>query len=782
MSIEKTSKKNHPEQSQSDAQDGVHAGLLAASNSKKNHSPAENTNEAKIESKNAANSLLFSAMEDYSDAKSKDHTSKVVSQAHTNERKPEQSNDPIPEGSQNNIAKNEQSRKTNNLTNEVAYSALANMENAYNATYQNKTPQNGSNSKFTSSDSVIASSNKSKQITNSIRPETESLSEVKSNEHRLDSQLQISKNLPSYVIDSNKLSVKENQTDILSNRDSSTISKKLDFTNQVELPSATKIQRNNVIANVTTNEFLKKTNDQNAVPLSSSIDLSKKMVVDDNVVTKQSPNPDHQQLSSPKAFPLPKDNSSIIASQSDRTDNNSEPDFLKRPKFGGAQTVAEASPPPIIAQPLRFNGSSSMARDTVSASQDMIQSLSDLLKSQSTRQANPEIASKPTADSSKNHIESNQHSSGDKTAASFSKMLSNISPSPTDSAIANHQKQDSLKPPSSLEINADKLIAARGLNPSPPSSVNDLARSSTDTTKAEIKSVSDIKSSPTTSDKEISRDKTEHSHQDNSQSKSRPEGKSAATDNTDTSQKNQRHNEKQDDRSNKDTASNQDKSQRPSDKLSDKANDTQNKNDHKPDHKIDNKNQDQPDGKDKVQGKQIKSDQAKPDQADNNNPNLRGGKKGADNIGAKDSTIGNKANNINNKPDMLIMDETKKRADANELPPVLAIGAAALAGIARHTEKVIEEVEAIKAANKDSNGTSTKRRPYIVRLGDSLNSIAKNTLGDKRFANLILTINRARIRFKTDGTDYDAPLETGLKIALPSENEALIHKKSFFAE
>src|SRR5262249_10889459 len=70
---------------------------------------------------------------------------------------------------------------------------------------------------------------------------------------------------------------------------------------------------------------------------------------------------------------------------------------------------------------------------------------------------------------------------------------------------------------------------------------------------------------------------------------------------------------------------------------------------------------------------------------------------------------------------------------------------------------------------------------YIVKLGDTLESIATKQLGDKRFAQLLVTINRSLIRFKFEGLARVPDLRQGQMIWLPTADEAAIHRRTFFS-
>jgi hypothetical protein len=74
-----------------------------------------------------------------------------------------------------------------------------------------------------------------------------------------------------------------------------------------------------------------------------------------------------------------------------------------------------------------------------------------------------------------------------------------------------------------------------------------------------------------------------------------------------------------------------------------------------------------------------------------------------------------------------------------------------------------------------------RRRRYTVRYGDNIRSIARVQLGDERFAQLIITINRGSAGFYMLPDNKTPHLLVDQVIWLPSDAELDIHKKHFFA-
>lgn len=111
---------------------------------------------------------------------------------------------------------------------------------------------------------------------------------------------------------------------------------------------------------------------------------------------------------------------------------------------------------------------------------------------------------------------------------------------------------------------------------------------------------------------------------------------------------------------------------------------------------------------------------------------------------------------------------------------VLITGTGAIGQIGIPTEK---DEGAGEDETADDDKLSHRRKKYIVQPDDTLESIAKNELGDSRFSSLILTINQANISSKiVDGKKIALRLEPGQIIWLPSDHELQVHAEIYLLD
>jgi hypothetical protein len=114
-------------------------------------------------------------------------------------------------------------------------------------------------------------------------------------------------------------------------------------------------------------------------------------------------------------------------------------------------------------------------------------------------------------------------------------------------------------------------------------------------------------------------------------------------------------------------------------------------------------------------------------------------------------------------------------------PWIGIIGAGALGGILRSDDKRGDKKSGRETKSSANETKSPDRRTrYIVQFGETLELIASKKLGDVRFAQLILTINRGSIRYRNEGFKRVPDLRTGQVLWLPSQLEMEIHRKHFF--
>lgn len=95
------------------------------------------------------------------------------------------------------------------------------------------------------------------------------------------------------------------------------------------------------------------------------------------------------------------------------------------------------------------------------------------------------------------------------------------------------------------------------------------------------------------------------------------------------------------------------------------------------------------------------------------------------------------------------------------------------------SENVEEEKD--ESLLKPSAGSNVRVR-YSVKDGESLQSIAESELGDARFSDLIMTINRSEILYRLTDEGKVPFVYPGQLILLPSEQELNIYRKNIFGK
>jgi hypothetical protein len=112
---------------------------------------------------------------------------------------------------------------------------------------------------------------------------------------------------------------------------------------------------------------------------------------------------------------------------------------------------------------------------------------------------------------------------------------------------------------------------------------------------------------------------------------------------------------------------------------------------------------------------------------------------------------------------------------------------------AKHDRKIAEPKDTkIKGVRPVDTGRTTdsntwqgdngreRRLKYFVKRGDTLESIAANKLGDRRFATLLLTINRDNIKTDLQSGKQIHTLKEGAVLVLPTLTELRLHREIFF--
>jgi len=96
--------------------------------------------------------------------------------------------------------------------------------------------------------------------------------------------------------------------------------------------------------------------------------------------------------------------------------------------------------------------------------------------------------------------------------------------------------------------------------------------------------------------------------------------------------------------------------------------------------------------------------------------------------------------------------------------------------------------EAVSGAGNETSEPQPKpqlqqhRTKYLVKEGDTLESIAQEKLGDARLVQLLITINRAVVNYRLEGERKVAYVVPNQYMWLPTDHELEVHKRNFFGK
>lgn len=96
--------------------------------------------------------------------------------------------------------------------------------------------------------------------------------------------------------------------------------------------------------------------------------------------------------------------------------------------------------------------------------------------------------------------------------------------------------------------------------------------------------------------------------------------------------------------------------------------------------------------------------------------------------------------------------------------------------------------EAVSGAGNETSEPQPKtqlqqhRTKYLVKEGDTLESIAQEKLGDARLVQLLITINRALVNYRLEGEKKVAYVVPNQYMWLPTDHELEVHKRNFFGK
>lgn len=118
-------------------------------------------------------------------------------------------------------------------------------------------------------------------------------------------------------------------------------------------------------------------------------------------------------------------------------------------------------------------------------------------------------------------------------------------------------------------------------------------------------------------------------------------------------------------------------------------------------------------------------------------------------------------------------EEKKQEDEERRIAEAQRYSAALLAALkARQAQDIAARIRAQKELSEDQLTQRKTRKTYIVRKGDSLESIAQKLLMDKRLAPLILELNKTRLTVRIEGGRRVVDLAPNTVLVLPNSIEA----------
>lgn len=116
------------------------------------------------------------------------------------------------------------------------------------------------------------------------------------------------------------------------------------------------------------------------------------------------------------------------------------------------------------------------------------------------------------------------------------------------------------------------------------------------------------------------------------------------------------------------------------------------------------------------------------------------------------------------------------------LPSLGSLNLSQIIGLGEKLQEAVTGAGAETAEPQQKSQIPQHRTKYIVKEGDTLESIAETKLGDLRLVRLLITINRAHIGYAETENGKVAYVVPDQSLWLPTPDEVEVHKKNFFGK
>ncbi|MBX9950379.1 MAG: LysM peptidoglycan-binding domain-containing protein, partial [Candidatus Obscuribacterales bacterium] len=125
---------------------------------------------------------------------------------------------------------------------------------------------------------------------------------------------------------------------------------------------------------------------------------------------------------------------------------------------------------------------------------------------------------------------------------------------------------------------------------------------------------------------------------------------------------------------------------------------------------------------------------------------------------------------------------TGEHAADYALPSIGSLSLSQIIGLGERLQEAVSGAGSETSEPQPKPQLQQHRTKYLVKEGDTLESIAQEKLGDARLVQLLITINRAVVNYRLEGEKKVAYVVANQYMWLPTDHELEVHKRNFFGK